>query len=70
MKFRELTLKQLFENPKCVALIKEIAPELLKFPTSMFANRRCGELFDLAIKQRMFPEKKIRALAAAIEAIL
>jgi len=70
MKFREKTVKEIFENPQCKAVIQELAPELLKFPIMLVANHKCGDIFDMAMKQNMLSEEKAKAIIEAIGAVL
>ena len=50
MDFRSLTVKELFDDPKTAAVIKEMAPQLLKYPVKMFNKKSCGEIFDRVVK--------------------
>ena len=50
MDFRSLSVKELFDNPKTAAVIKEMAPQLLKYPVKMFNKKSCGEIFDRVVK--------------------
>lgn len=38
MDFRKLTVKELLDNPDTAAVIKELAPQLLKYPINVFCN--------------------------------
>ena len=49
MDFRSLTVKELFDNPATAAVIKEDAPQLLKYPIKMFNKKKCGEIFDKVV---------------------
>ncbi len=46
MDFRSLTVKELFDDPRTAAVVKEMAPQLLKYPVKMFNKKSCGEIFD------------------------
>ena len=52
MDFRSLTVKELFDNEKTAAVIKEYAPQLLKYPIKLFNKKSCGEIFDKVVKGR------------------
>ena len=39
MDFRSLTVKELFDNEKTAAVIKEYAPQLLKYPVKLFNKK-------------------------------
>ena len=41
MTFRNLTVKECFDNPKTAAVVKELAPNLLKYPIKLF-NKKIG----------------------------
>ena len=53
MDFRSLTVKELFDDPKTAAVIKEMAPQLLKYPVKMFNKKSCGEIFDQKIEAKV-----------------
>ncbi len=50
MDFRSLTVKELFDDPRTAAVVKEMAPQLLKYPVKMFNKKSCGEIFDRVVK--------------------
>ena len=49
MDFRNLTVKELFDNPDTAAVIKELAPQLLKYPIKLLGKKKCGEIFDKVV---------------------
>ena len=42
MDFRSLTVKELFDNEATDAVVKELAPQLLKYPIKLFNKKSCG----------------------------
>lgn len=66
MNFRNLTVKECFDNPKCVEIIKQYAPNLTKYPVKLFSKKTCGEIFDLVVSKKLVPEDKARAIEEAI----
>ena len=68
MDFRSLTVKELFDNEKTAAVIKEYAPQLLKYPIKLFYKKTCGEIFDLITSKGLVPADKAAAIEAAIKA--
>ena len=50
MDFRSLTVKELFDNEKTAAVVKDLAPQLLKYPVKLFNKKSCGEIFDKVVK--------------------
>ena len=44
MDFRSITVKECFDNPKAVAIIKEMAPSIMKYPIKLFNKKTCGEI--------------------------
>ena len=52
MDFRSLTVKDCFANPKCEAIIKQYAPQLMKYPIKLFNRKSCGEIFDLVDRDK------------------
>ena len=69
MDFRSLTVKELFDDPKTAAVIKEMAPQLLKYPVKMFNKKSCGEIFDLVVSKKILPEDVARKIEAAVNAL-
>ena len=55
MDFRSLTVKELFDDPRTAAVVKEMAPQLLKYPVKMFNKKSCGEIFDRVVKVGIVP---------------
>ena len=70
MTFRQLTVKECFDNPKTAAVVKELAPNLLKYPIKLFNKKTCGEIFDLVVSKKLLPEDKAKAIEAEINKIL
>lgn len=70
MTFRELTVKELFDNPKTAAVIKELAPQLLKYPIKMFNKKKCGEIFDKVVATKIVPEETAKAVEAKVNELL
>ena len=57
-------------NPKCVEIIKQYAPNLMKYPIKLFNKKSCGEIFDLVVSKKLVPEDKAKAIEAEINKIL
>ncbi len=70
MDFRSLNVKDCFSNPKAVAVIKELAPGLMKYPIKLFNSKTCGEVFDLVVSKKILPEDVAKKIEAAINEIL
>ena len=70
MDFRSLTVKECFSNPKCVEIIRQYAPKLMKYPIPLFNKKSCGEIFDLVVSKKIVPEDKAKAIEAEINKIL
>ena len=70
MDFRHLTVKDCFANEKCVAIIKELAPQIMKYPIKLFNKKTCGEIFDLVVSKKIVLEEIARAIESKINAIL
>ena len=56
MDFGNLTVKELFDNPDTAAVIKELAPQLLKYPIKLLGKKKCGEIFDKVVATGIGPE--------------
>ena len=70
MDFRSLTVKECFDNPKTAAIIKELAPALMKYPIKLFNKKSCGEVFDLVVSKKILPEETAKKVEAAINEVL
>jgi hypothetical protein len=70
MDFRSLTVKECFANPKCVEIIREHAPNLMKYPVKLFNKKSCGEIFDLVVSKKIVPQDKAKAIETEINKIL
>ena len=69
MDFRSLSVKECFENPKTAAVIKELAPNLTKYPIKLFNKRTCGDIFDLVVSKGIVPRDMAEKIEAAINAL-
>ena len=70
MDFRSLSVKECFENPKTAAVIKELAPNLTKYPIKLFNKKSCGEIFDLVVSKKIVPEETAKKIEAEINKLL
>lgn len=70
MDFRSLTVKDCFANPKCVAVIQQYAPQIMKYPIKLFNKKSCGEIFDLVVSKKIVPEDVAKTVEAEINKIL
>ena len=70
MEFRKLTVKELFDNPKTAAVVKELAPNLLKYPVKLFNKKSCGEIFDLVVSKKIVPENVAKQIEERVNKLL
>ncbi len=70
MEFRNITVKELFDNEATAAVIKELAPQLLKYPIKLFNKKKCGEVFDKVVATGIVPENIAKQAEAKINEIL
>ena len=70
MTFRNLTVKECFDNPKTAAVVKEYAPNLLKYPIKLFNKKSCGEIFDLVVSKKIVPADKAKKIEEEINKLL
>ena len=80
MDFRSLTVKELFDNEKTAAVIKEYAPQLLKYPVyapqllkypvKLFNKKSCGEIFDKVVKTGIVPMDVAKKVEEKVNAII
>ena len=69
MDFRSTKVKDLFADPQQAAVIKEIAPNLMKYPIKLFNNKTCGEIFDLVVSKKIVPENVAKEIETRINAL-
>ena len=70
MTFRQLTVKECFDNPKTAAVVKELAPNLLKYPIKLFNKKSCGEIFDLVVSKKILPADTAKKIEEEINKLL
>ncbi len=70
MDFRSLTVKELFDDPRTAAVIKELCPQLLKYPVKMFNKKSCGEIFDRVVKMGIVPLDVAKQAEARVNEII
>ena len=70
MNFRSMLVKECFDNPKTAAIVKDLAPNLMKYPIKLFNKKSCGEIFDLVVSKKIVPENVAKEIEAKINAIL
>ena len=70
MTFRNLTVKECFDNPKTAAVVKELAPNLMKYPIKLFNKKSCGEIFDLVVSKKILPTDTAKKIEAEINKLL
>ena len=70
MTFRQLTVKECFDNPKTAAVVKEYAPNLLKYPIKLFNKKTCGDIFDLVVGKGIVPADKAKKIEEEINKLL
>jgi len=69
MDFRSTTVKDVFANEKAAAIIKELAPNLMKYPIKLFNKKTCGEIFDLVVSKKIVPENIAKEIESRINAL-
>ena len=69
MDFRSMTVKECFDNPRTAAIVKELAPNLTKYPIKLFNKKTCGEIFDLVVSKKIVPEDVAKKIEEAIKAL-
>ena len=70
MDFRNLTVNECFNNPKAVEIIKQYAPNIMKYPIKLFNSKKCGEIFDLVVSKNIVPKDVAEKIESAINGIL
>lgn len=70
MDFKSMTVKECFDNPKAVAIIKQYAPQIMKYPIKLFNKKSCGEIFDLVVSKNIVSKADADKIEAAINEVL
>ena len=70
MDFRHLSVKECFDNPKTANIVKELAPNLMKYPIKLFNKKSCGEIFDLVVSKKILPKDVAEKIEAEINKAL
>ncbi len=70
MTFRSLTVKECFDNPRTAAVVKELAPNLMKYPIKLFNKKTCGEIFDLVVSKKILPADTAKKIEEEINKLL
>ena len=67
---KDLTVKQVLDNPDAVAILNEEAPSLMKVPgLKLLAKKSCGEIFDRVVNKKLLPRENAERIAQRIEAL-
>ena len=69
MDFRSMKVKELFSNEQATAIVKELAPNLMKYPIKLFNNKTCGEIFDLVVSKKIVPEDVAKEIEKRVNAL-
>ena len=70
MDFRSLSVKECFDNPKTANIVKELAPNLMKYPIKLFNKKSCGEIFDLVVSKKILPADTAKKIEEEINKVL
>ena len=70
MDFRSLTVKECFSNPKTAEIVKQYAPNIMKYPIKLFNSKSCGEIFDLVVSKNIVPKDVAKKIEDGINAVL
>ncbi len=69
MDFRSTKVKDFFADEKKAAIVKELAPNLMKYPIKLFNNKTCGEIFDLVVSKKILPESVAKEIETRVNAL-
>lgn len=70
MNFRSMSVKDCFDNPKTAAVIKQMAPELMKYPIKLFYKKSCGEVFDMVVSSKLVSAERAKKIELAVNEVL
>lgn len=69
MDFRSTKVKDFFADEKKAAIVKELAPNLMKYPIKLFNKKTCGEIFDLVVSKKIVPESVAKEIEKRANAL-
>ncbi len=69
MDFRSTKVKDFFADEKKAAIVKELAPNLMKYPIKLFNKKTCGEIFDLVVSKEIVPESVAKEIEKRANAL-
>lgn len=70
MTLKDLTVKEVLDNPQAVAVLNELAPSLMKLPVlKLLTKKNCGEIFDRVVNKKLLPKETADEIARRIEAL-
>ena len=70
MTLKDLTVKEVLDNPEAVAVLNEMAPSLMKLPVlKLLTKKNCGEIFDRVVNKKLLPKETAEEIARRIEAL-
>ena len=69
MDFRSTKVKDFFADEKKAAIVKELAPNLMKYPIKLFNKKTCGEIFDLVVSKKIVPESDAKEIEKRANAL-
>ncbi len=70
MDFRSMKVKELFANEQAAAVVKELAPNLMKYPIKLFNSKTCGEIFDRVVSAKIVPLDVAKQIEERVNALL
>ena len=70
MTLKDITVKQVLDNPEAYDVLKELAPNLVKLPVlKLLTKKNCGEIFDRVVNKKLLPKETADEIARRIEEI-
>lgn len=70
MTLSDLTVKEVLDNPKAVAVLNEMAPTLMKVPgLKLLGKKKCSDIFDQVVSKKLLPKEEAEEIAKKIEAL-
>ena len=69
MDFISTTVKDFFADERKAAIVKELAPNLMKYPIKLFNKKTCGEIFDLVVSKKIVPESVAKEIEKRANAL-
>lgn len=70
MKFNEMKIKDVLDNPKLMEVVEKFIPDWKKFPVGLLKNKKVADVIKLAKDKGLCTDADVEQLTAKIEEVL